>query len=207
MSDVEQAAAYAIAQAKRRHLSEITADELLLGCLRTIAQFGIAQVGPWAFDLEELGVDWLEQPDRNATKVAYSQAVVDLFDHAARIAKTDDSGPMRVDHLLAAFAGESTGLMGTLKEKHGITSPGWRAALAQLGTAPPDRKEDDRVGVVVRDYLTPEEAAAALAIHVQTLRAYVRSGKLPALRLAGERAIRIRRSDLDKVLEPLVPQG
>lgn len=69
---------------------------------------------------------------------------------------------MRVEHLLAAFAAEAEGLMGTLKTRHGITSAGWRAAL-------------------VRDYLTPEEAAAALAIHVQTLRACVRSGKLPAL--------------------------
>jgi excisionase family DNA binding protein len=58
-----------------------------------------------------------------------------------------------------------------------------------------------------KDYLTPEEAAEALSIHVQTLRAYVRSGKLPALRLAGERAIRIRRTDLETVMEPLVPQA
>jgi excisionase family DNA binding protein len=58
-----------------------------------------------------------------------------------------------------------------------------------------------------REYLTPEEAAEAIGIHVQTLRGYVRSGKLPALRLAGERAIRIRRKDLEAVLEPLVPQS
>jgi excisionase family DNA binding protein len=77
--------------------------------------------------------------------------------------------------------------------------------VAQLGGAPPDRQEEEHGAAAARDYLTPEEAAAALAIHVQTLRAYVRSGKLPALRLAGERAIRIRRGDLDKVLEPLVP--
>jgi len=97
--------------------------------------------------------------------------------------------------------------MGELKRKHEITSAGWRAAVAQLGGQPPDRKEEDRGVAAIRDYLTPKEAARALAIHVQTLRAYVRSGKLPALRLAGERAIRIRRADLDKVLEPLVPQG
>ncbi|HEV2446719.1 MAG TPA: helix-turn-helix domain-containing protein [Candidatus Sulfopaludibacter sp.] len=89
---------------------------------------------------------------------------------------------MRVEHLLAAFAAEAEGLMGTLKTRHGITSAGWRAALVQLGAAPPERKsEEDRGAALVRDYLTPEEAAAALAIHVQTLRACVRSGKLPAL--------------------------
>ena len=41
------------------------------------------------------------------------------------------------------------------------------------------------------EYLSPEDAAAELGIHVQTVRTYVRSGKLPAMRLAGERAIRI----------------
>jgi excisionase family DNA binding protein len=57
-----------------------------------------------------------------------------------------------------------------------------------------------------RDFLTPEEAADALSIHVQTMRGYIRSGRLPAYRVAGERAIRIRRADLEKLLEPLSPQ-
>jgi hypothetical protein len=35
------------------------------------------------------------------------------------------------------------------------------------------------------------------------MRAYIRSGRLPAFRVAGERAIRIRHADLEKVLEPL----
>jgi excisionase family DNA binding protein len=61
----------------------------------------------------------------------------------------------------------------------------------------PEKKES------VRDYLTPEQAADALGLHAQTVRAYIRSGKLPAMRVAGERAIRIRREDLEKVLEPL----
>jgi excisionase family DNA binding protein len=55
----------------------------------------------------------------------------------------------------------------------------------------------------VRDYLTPEEAAEELGVHVQTMRAYIRSGRMPAFRLAGERAIRILRADLEKVLEPV----
>ena len=71
-----------------------------------------------------------------------------------------------------------------------------------------DQALQERVGGTnSNDYLTPEQAADELGVHVQTVRAYVRSGKLAALRLAGERAIRIRRSDLETVLEPLVPQG
>src|SRR6516225_9243177 len=106
MKDAEHAASLAIALAKKRGLAEIGPDELLLGCLQALAQFGIAQLGPWTFDLEDLAVDWLAQPDRPALKVAYSQRAVDLLDLAARIARADASAAIRVDHLLAAFAAE-----------------------------------------------------------------------------------------------------
>jgi excisionase family DNA binding protein len=209
MREVESAAAFAIAQAKNRELAEVGPDELLLGCLRAVSQFGVVQMGTVILDLEELGIDWLQHPERGATKVAYSQAVVGLFDQAAQIAKADGQGTIRIEHLLAAFAGEETGLMSDLKRRHGMTSASWRAAVAQLASSSlqdPAEIRDGQGGMAVRDYLTPEEAADALGIHVQTLRGYVRSGKLPALRLAGERAIRIRRRDLEAVLEPLVPQ-
>ena len=208
MRDSETAAAFAISQAKRRGLAEVGTDELLLGCLQTISLFGIAQLGPWKFDLEALGVDWLERPARG-TRVDYSQAVVDIFDRAARISAASGAGAIQVEHLLAAFAGETAGLMGELKRTHEITGAAWRAAVAQLWPAVPAvaGAPAPAEGSAASDYLTPEDAAAALNIHVQTLRAYVRSGKLPALRLAGERAIRIRRQDLEAVLEPLVPQG
>jgi excisionase family DNA binding protein len=45
-----------------------------------------------------------------------------------------------------------------------------------------------------RQYLTPEEAAEMLGVHVQTMPAYVRGGRVPAFRLAGERPIRLRRA-------------
>jgi excisionase family DNA binding protein len=194
--DTEAAAAFAITQALKRGSPEVTADELLLGCLRAVSQFGIAQIGPWAIDLEALGVDWIDSPDPGALKVAYSDGAVEVFDRAARIARTVGAGAMRVDHLLTAFAGQETGLMGELRRTYGITSPGWRAALMRLS-------EPVASAEPATDYLSPEAAAEALGIHVQTLRGYVRSGKLPARRLAGERAIRIRRSDLEKLLEPL----
>jgi excisionase family DNA binding protein len=208
MKDTESAASFAVALAKERGFPEVTPDELLLGCLHAISQFGIVQIGAWTIDLEALGVDWLSRPDQSGAKVAYSQAAVDIFDLAARIAKSDESG-IHVEHLLAAFAAEETGLMLELKRTHGMTSGTWRAALAKLPSRQLDRKaKEPKAGFsqaeVARDYLSPEEAAETLGIHVQTLRAYVRSGKLPAHRLAGERAIRIRRPDLDKLLEPVL---
>jgi excisionase family DNA binding protein len=202
---------FAIALAKKRNRSEVGTDELLLGCLQVISRFGVVQIGSWTFDLEELGVDWLDNPERSEAKVAYSQAAVDLFDRAARIVSADGSGAIRVSHLLAAFATENEGLMGDLKRSQGITNARWRVAVARawsarFGKDASGYKEDGSEAGNLGDYLTPEQAAEALSIHVQTLRAYVRSGKLPALRLAGERAIRIRRTDLETVLEPVVPQ-
>jgi len=164
-------------------------------------------LGPWTLDLEALGVDWLQPSVKSGIKVRYSDPVVEIFDRAARIAKADGAASIRVDHVLAAFAGEESGLMGDLKRAHGITSASWRAAVAQLEKAAPAGRGGESGSRVAREYLSPEEAAEVLGIHVQTLRAYIRSGKLPAHRLAGERAIRIRRKDLEAVLEPLVPQS
>ena len=40
-------------------------------------------------------------------------------------------------------------------------------------------------------------------MHPQTVRNYIRAGKLPAYRLAGERFIRVLRRDLMGLLEPV----
>jgi excisionase family DNA binding protein len=212
MNDADLAASFAIFVAKQRGADEVAPDHILLGCLRAISRFGIATLGPWSLDLEALGVDWVGQPDGPRPKVAYSAEAVELFDRAARIAKSARENGVGVNHLLAAFATEEGGLMGELKRTHGIASASWRAAVARLrsgetnGTNTSAESKPDRAGSEAksaREYLTPEEAADALGIHVQTMRAYIRSGRLPAFRLAGERAIRLLRSDLEKVLEPL----
>jgi excisionase family DNA binding protein len=204
MNDADLAASFAIFVAKQRGCAEVTADHLLLGCLRAVSRFGIVTLGGWNLDLEALGVDWVKPPEGSRGKVAYSQDAVDLFDRAAQIACAGQ-GAVGVEHLLAAFAGEEGGLMGELKRAHGITSAAWRAAIAKLGADEPgaSNSRPEPAARKSREYLTPEEAAETLGIHVQTMRAYIRSGRLPAFRVAGERAIRIRREDLEKVLEPL----
>ena len=56
-----------------------------------------------------------------------------------------------------------------------------------------------------RYVFSPEQGADFLGVHTQTIRSYIRSGKLPAYRLAGERIIRITRADLLALLQPLGP--
>jgi excisionase family DNA binding protein len=210
MSDADLAASFAIFAAKQQAAEEVTSDHILLGCLRVISRFGIATLGPWSLDLEPMGVDWVRQPEGPRPKVAYSQDAVDLFDRAALIAKSSGDPAVGVHHLLAAFAAQEGGLMGELKRAHGITSASWRAAVARMGAnenrSPRVESEKVESEKKTREYLTPEEAAEALGIHVQTMRAYIRSGRLPAFRVAGERAIRLLRGDLEKVLEPLLAE-
>lgn len=210
MTTLEHVTAFAIHTAKQSGSLEVTPDHILLGCLRAISRFGVVSLGPWSIDLEALGVDWVRQPGSPSPKVAYSQESVELLDRAARISNSMGQATVSVNHLLAAFAGEEQGLMGALKRTHGITSASWRAAIAQIGwndSSTTERVRPTDEPKVLREYLTPDEAAEALGIHVQTMRAYIRSERLPAFRLAGERAIRILRSDLAKVLEPLGGDG
>ena len=193
--------------AKMREAQDVSADDLLRGCLFAVSRFGVARIGPWNIDLAALGIDWTRRSETRAAKVCYSDSVVKLFDQAARVARADGCGTLKLEHLLVAFADERTGLMAKLKREFPIDSASWRAAIAELQSTKAETVIPIEIkGGAAREYLTPEEAAGALNIHVQTLRAYVRSGKLPALRLAGERAIRIRRADLEKVFEPLIPE-
>lgn len=206
MSNADLAASFAIFAAKQHGAGEVRSDHILLGCLRAISRFGIATIGPWSLDLEALGIDWVRQPEGSRPKVAYSKEAVELFDRAAEIAMSSGDTGVSVSHLLAALATEDGGLMGELKRAHGITSASWRAAVARLGANEANGAKRDTVTSgqkSAREYLTPEEAAETLSIHVQTMRAYIRSGRLPAYRVAGERALRILRADLEKVLEPL----
>jgi len=202
---LEDAARWAIENAKRCGRGEVGVDDLLLGALVRIARFGIAQVGPWSIDLVPFGIDWRDASRSQNGDVAYSNEAVELLDRAARIAKADGGSPPRIVHLLACFADSADGAMGELKRRHGIDSAAWRGALAGVDVRVPRHADLDGASAPgSRPYLSPEEAAAYLGVHIQTVRGYIRTGKLPALRIAGERAIRIRREDLSALLEPFL---
>lgn len=200
---VVRAGRAAIARAKSDGRVHATPDDLLVGVLRTVARFDIVRIGPWTIDLQEFG----EQGDPSTTngiEVAWSNETADIFDRAAGIARRDGAGRVDVVHLLVAFATETDGFVGELKNRLDITSTAWRAALAEW--RPPPGPIESRGASTTRgapELLSPDEAADLLGVHTQTVRGYIRSGKLPAHRLAGERAIRILRRDVFALLEPL----
>jgi excisionase family DNA binding protein len=148
--------------------------------------------------------------DASGPKVAYTPAAAAVFDRAAAVARRDRSSRVEIVHMLVAFAGEEEGFMGRLKQTFGFTSTEWRAALARWQPMDADGGSGARsrpvAGATVRELLSPDEAAEFLGVHTQTVRGYMRTGKLPAHRLAGERALRIRREDLLALLEPYEPE-
>jgi excisionase family DNA binding protein len=108
------------------------------------------------------------------------------------------SGRRRIDelHYLLAFMRVGVGIPGKVFGELGVTPE--QVERYARGERPPEPRPMGRERLY-----SPEEVADYLGVHVQTVRAWVRSGKLPARRLAGQRALRIRESDLDAVLEPV----
>ena len=52
-----------------------------------------------------------------------------------------------------------------------------------------------------RDWLTTEEAAEYLQVHLDTMRRWARTGVIPAAKLGNRGGFRFRREDLDAFLE------
>lgn len=203
--EVTRAARIAIARARRRGSPHVNADDLLGGLLLAASRFGIVLIGPWTIDMDDIGGEPLDEP-QGGPKPAYTDEVAQLFAEAAAVARRDGAPHVEIVHMLVAFADASNELMTHLRDVHGIDSRSWRASLARWR---PTWLEDDETGGPVaaaagnvRELLSPDEAAEFLGVHTQTVRGYMRSGKLPAHRLAGERVLRIQRQDLLALLEP-----
>jgi excisionase family DNA binding protein len=210
----------AIKRAKRRKSAEVSRDDLLIGLLQTVARFDIVQIGEITIDLEELEEPHPEVSEDDAgradkQKVAYSPKASAVFDRAARIAKRDNSSKIGIVHLLVAFANEDNTVFARLKEKSDVSGVKWRSALSKWQPESPAKiATSSKVGSETKSpkelnekmFFTPDEAAVFLDVHPQTIRGYIRTGKLAALRLAGERALRIQRNDLLALLEPYKPE-
>lgn len=211
---VERAAKRAIARAKSRGTADVTPDDLLLGALGEISRFGIAWIGERAVDLHRLSgngeaTSSAETQASSGAAPAYSAASVELLERAAGLAREDGAVNMGLVHLLAAFPEVECELLAEIFREHGISGVQWRAELARGVVGSPPRVASDDAGRSDSaprrpggpEILSVDEAAEYLGVHSQTVRNYIRSGKLPAYRLAGERYIRVLRKDLLALLE------
>ena len=214
---VTLATSQAIERARAQGRHEVEPDDLLIGFLLAVSRFGVAQIGPLAVDLLALGLRFdLDEPNPGV-KPRYSHRAASAFDRAARVARGDGAARVLPIHFLAVLGEPGVPTFDRLAANHGLDHASWRAALASCelpgevavrsvprgeGVGPADAPADE--GSVL---MSPEEAAKALGLHIQTVRGYIRSGKLPAFRIAGERAIRIRRQDVFALLEQREPVG
>ena len=176
-------------------------DIYFLAFLRRLSRFGYFTFGPIHIDV---GV--IEDIVRRTTPKAPPGTVgshgwseeFDFVDYSQRLMdEVQRSGRRRIDelHYLLTFMRIDRGLP--------------KRVFGELGVSPEEVEEFARRGTFAPQPLeklySPEEAAEYLNIHVQTVRSWIRSGRLKARRLAGQRALRITASDLQSVLEPISP--
>jgi excisionase family DNA binding protein len=190
----------------RLYRTEGTLDLAFLVYLQRMARFGYFVYGPISIDvrlIEEIVERGIasRDPVTRVTRdgghwVQYDDAFVRFT--LLLIEEVRRSGRSRMDelHWLLAFMRCGEGLPGRVFGELGVT-PDQVEAHARLapGAAGPELER----------LYSPEEAADYLGVHVQTVRSWIRSGRLGASRLTGQRALRIRASDLNSVLEPVDP--
>lgn len=183
-----------VAGEARRLQSPITLDLYFLAFLRRVSRFGFFTFGPITIDVR-LIEDLVERTVPSGDVGVWSDGMVRMSQLVMQEVRR--SGRRRIDelHLLLAFMKVGEGLPERVFSELGVT-PAQVEAYAR----------SRRTGTYVPEKLySPEEAAEYLGVHVQTVRAWIRSGRLPASRLAGRRALRIKASDLESVLEPVEP--
>ena len=176
--------------------AEVTLDIVFLAFLRHASKFGYFSFGPVTIDVRVI------EEIVESTTVRADKAVIRMSEDHAKFSSTlmkelRDSGRVYLDelHYLLAFMRAGEALPSRVFGELGVT-PAQVEAHAQ--TVRMEREGEEKL-------YSPEGAAEYLGVHVQTVRSWIRSGRLPASRLAGKRALRIRASDVQSVLEPVDP--
>jgi excisionase family DNA binding protein len=171
-------------------------DVFFLAFLRRHERFGYFSLGPITIDVrlieslvgEDLNADTSQPPPMGDEMERFSHLL------AAEIRR---SGSQRPDdlHILLALMRSGESLPGRVFGELGVTPEQIEQFVRSTGRRP---SAGDKL-------YSPEEAAEYLGVHVQTIRSWIRSGRLRASRLTGQRALRIAHSDLQAVLEPVGP--
>ena len=168
--------------------------------LRKMSRFGYFTYGPISIDVR-LVEDILDRTaPRNDQLTPGNHVYSDSYVRFSRrlAEEVRRSGRRRIDelHFLLAFMRTDEGLPARVFGELGVTPEAVERYAQSHG-------EDEQAGL--ERLYSPEDAAEYLGVHVQTVRAWIRSGRLPASRLAGQRSLRIRARDLVSVLEPVNP--
>ncbi len=171
-------------------------DVFFLAFLRRVERFGYFTLGPITIDVR-LIEDIVER-----TTIPGETDPPPVGDDLTRFSRVlmeevHRSGRRRIDdlHVLLALMRFPEGLPARVFGELGVTPEEIEEYVKSGG---PASRTSERL-------YSPEEAAEYLGVHVQTVRGWIRSGRLKASRLAGQRALRIRATDLGSILEPVDP--
>lgn len=188
-------------------MGELSVDFLFMCFLSEVARLGRFTYGPISIETRVVE-DMFERnyprlrPGEHWTVARQTDSYRRFYETlSAEVAR---SGRRRVDdlHWLMAFMRTNEGLPGKVFGELGIRPEDVERFTRGEPSSGAAEKGDD---TGLERLYSPEEIADYLGVHVQTVRAWVRSGRLPARRILGQRALRIRKSDLDAVLMPVTP--
>ncbi len=181
-------------------LHSLVIADWFLAFLRLHARFGLFSFGPISIHLAVIE----EIMRREAEHIGPHDGEFTRFSQVLERERVRLGRP-RIDEL--------TALLAFMRFGEGIPF----RVFGELGVTPEQVEQYARTGMLAEPVAaptatapeplySPEAAAEYLGVHVQTVRTWIRSGRLRASRLAGQRALRIKASDLASVLEAVEPE-
>lgn len=184
--------------AREYDAAEATLDLMFLAYLLKTSRFGYFTYGPVTIDvrlIEDLvgrTVTRAAEPG-GGSRATYSDDMLRFLRVLSD--ELERSGQHRIDeaHILLAMMQANEGIPGRVFAELGVDPETVRRFTPGAEPSIPGK------------LYSPEEAAEYLGVHVKTVRNWIRAGRLPARRLAGQRALRIRAVDLERILEPVNP--
>jgi excisionase family DNA binding protein len=178
----------------------IDVDCLFVAYLLETARFGLFRFGPITIDVdlvEEIFVRSLP-PAAGSGAHRTQPSYHDFYQRlATEIERAGTRRPNEL-HYLLAFMRSPSGLPARVFGELGVTPE----AVADFARS---QRDPAKPAAPAPAFLSPRDVAGRLGVNEQTVRAWIRSGKLPASRLAGQKVLRIREADLEAVLEPVDP--
>ena len=185
------------AETDRVGAATFNAELLFAAYVRYMSHFGYFTYGPITLDaslIEDIAERTVPRRRPGDTGPVIMGDDVERFSHKV-MDEVRRSGRRHIDelHYLLAFMRLDEGLPKRVFSELGVTPEEVETYARSVQT---QSRELEKL-------YSPEEAADYLNVHVQTVRAWIRTGRLRARRLAGQRALRITATDLQSVLEPL----
>lgn len=187
--------------------TSVTADHLMLGVLRAADPSGATVMN--GLGIGEADIERGAAQPGARSRSRWGPELQPIIRSAAEEAWQLGSRLTRSAHVLLGIAASGQGTLARLLASRGVSLDVLRGrareaiAASPAPTASRTEPSPEVSSTAARELFTVDQAAEFLGVHHQTLRGYIKNGKLSAYRLAGEKVLRIKREDLMGLLEPV----